>query len=47
MEASVRRGIVGRLRGLGYVHVALDLEGYRSGSLNEALRPATALEAED
>lgn len=42
VEASLRRAIVGRLRGLGYGHVALDLEGYRSGSLNEALRPAAA-----
>jgi len=39
-EASVRRGIVGHLRALGYAHVALDLEGFRSGSLNEVLRPA-------
>lgn len=36
-EASPRRAIVGRLRELGYVHVALDLEGYRSGSMDEAL----------
>jgi uncharacterized protein len=41
-EASVRRAIVERLRGLGYVHVALDLEGYRRGSLNEVLGPASA-----
>ncbi len=25
---------------LGYVYVALDLDGYRTGSMNEALRPA-------
>jgi len=45
-EASVRRGIVGHLRALGYAYVALDLEGFRSGSLNEALHPAVA-EGED
>jgi len=36
-EASVRRDIVRHLRELGYVYVTLDLEGFRSGSLNEAL----------
>ena len=29
--------IVPRLKELGYVWVACDLEGYRSGSMNEAL----------
>lgn len=43
-EALVRRGIVGHLRGLGYKFVTLDLEGFRSGSLNEALEPAGAEE---
>jgi uncharacterized protein len=38
-EESVRRAIVGHLRGLGYTYVALDLEGFRSGSMNEVLRP--------
>lgn len=32
-----RHDIVRRFRELGYIHVALDLEGYRSGSLNEVL----------
>ncbi|MBN1632076.1 MAG: ATP-dependent sacrificial sulfur transferase LarE [Thermoleophilia bacterium] len=36
-DVSVRRGIVRHLRELGYVHVTLDLEGFRSGSLNKAL----------
>ncbi len=31
-----------RLRELGYVHVTLDLLGYRRGSVNEALSPALA-----
>jgi pyridinium-3,5-biscarboxylic acid mononucleotide sulfurtransferase len=37
-EESVRHAIVKHLRALGYVYVALDLEGFRSGSMNEALR---------
>ena len=35
-EAADRAGeIVGALRGLGYLHVTLDLGGYRMGSFNE------------
>ena len=45
-EASVRRGIVGHLRNLGYKYVTLDLQGFRSGSLNEVLEPAAAEEEE-
>jgi uncharacterized protein len=36
-EGFVRRAIVERLRELGYAYIALDLEGFRSGSLNEVL----------
>lgn len=36
-EESARRAIVGRLEDLGYVYVSLDLQGFRSGSLNESL----------
>jgi uncharacterized protein len=43
-EESVCRAIVRHLRKLGYVYVTLDLEGFRSGSLNEALRPSAAQE---
>jgi len=32
-----RQEVVARLRSLGYLYVALDLAGYRQGSLNEAL----------
>lgn len=32
-----REQIVGRLKGLGYTYVTLDLAGFRSGSMNEAL----------
>jgi len=35
--AGLREGIVGRLKALGYTYVTLDLEGYRSGSMNETL----------
>lgn len=34
----LRERIAGRLLALGWLHVALDLVGYRSGSLNAALR---------
>lgn len=34
---GVREGIVARLREIGYLYVTLDLSGYRTGSLNEAL----------
>jgi pyridinium-3,5-biscarboxylic acid mononucleotide sulfurtransferase len=37
-----RDAIVGALRAAGYLHVALDLEGYRTGSLNAVLGPAMA-----
>jgi uncharacterized protein len=41
-EPDVREQIVRELRALGYQHVAIDLQGYRMGSLNEGvrLRPA-------
>jgi uncharacterized protein len=41
-EPDVRERIVTELRALGYQHVAIDLQGYRMGSLNEGvrLRPA-------
>ncbi len=35
MEHS--RKIVERLRELGYTYITLDLEGYRTGSMNEVL----------
>jgi uncharacterized protein len=36
-EAGRAEAIVARLRELGFVHVTVDLQGFRSGSLNEAL----------
>jgi len=41
LEPGLRADIVRALRALGYAHVTIDLEGYRSGSLNEALRLRT------
>lgn len=37
---SARRQIVPAFKALGFTYVALDLEGYRTGSMNEALRAA-------
>jgi uncharacterized protein len=34
-----RAEVVDRLKALGYLYITLDLAGYRSGSLNAALRP--------
>ena len=39
---ELRGGIVGPLRELGYSYVTLDLEGFRSGSMNEVLKPERA-----
>jgi len=33
-----RRGLIGELKTAGFKYIALDLEGFRSGSLNEVLR---------
>lgn len=37
MEPETRTGVVQALRGLGFTYVALDLQGYRTGSMNETL----------
>lgn len=37
MEEKTRRRIDARLKKLGYLYVAVDLSGYRTGSLNEGL----------
>jgi len=37
LDAAVRRKIVEVCRAVGYVYVALDLEGYRQGAMNEVL----------
>jgi uncharacterized protein len=38
MHAEMAAEIVARFKGVGFLYVALDLEGYRQGSLNAALR---------
>lgn len=37
LDKPVREKVYKRLREIGYLYVTLDLEGYRSGSLNEVL----------
>ena len=37
MASEMAPRIVAELKSLGYTHVALDLEGYRSGSMDEAM----------
>ncbi len=37
LEEKTRRDFVGRMKALGYKYVTLDLEGYRTGSMNEVL----------
>jgi uncharacterized protein len=37
LDPAVRKELVAGLKGLGFRHVALDLEGFRSGSLNRGL----------
>ena len=38
LDPDVNAALVSRLKSLGYQYVSLDLQGYRLGSLNEALR---------
>ena len=42
LEPALRREIVEELKRLGFTWVALDLQGFRSGSLNETLSAATS-----
>jgi uncharacterized protein len=37
LDPAVRKQVVRSARGAGFTYVALDLEGYRSGSMNETL----------
>lgn len=36
-EERLREKIIGRFKSIGYTYVTLDLEGYRTGSMNETL----------
>ncbi len=38
MEHSLREKVVRRLKEIGYQYVTLDLQGFRSGSMNEVLK---------
>jgi len=40
VEPARRRALVAKLKNLGYKYVTLDLEGYRTGSMNEVLSGA-------
>ena len=44
MDKDVRQQIVSRLRALGFRFVALDLEGYTSGSLNRVIDTETGIQ---
>jgi uncharacterized protein len=37
LDDALRKRIVSRLKELGFIYVTLDLQGYRTGSMNEAL----------
>ena len=37
MEAPLRENVVRRLKEMGYTYITLDLQGFRSGSMNEVL----------
>lgn len=39
LEPATARKVAARLRSLGYLWIAVDLEGYRTGSLNRAVGP--------
>ena len=37
MDDSLREKVVGHLKEIGYRYITLDLQGFRSGSMNEVL----------
>src|SRR5688572_23447172 len=43
LEGGAFSHVAGALRTIGYAHVTLDLQGYRRGSLNEALASKSAM----
>jgi pyridinium-3,5-biscarboxylic acid mononucleotide sulfurtransferase len=45
VEPSLRTAVVTQLKDAGYKFVCLDLEGYRTGSMNETLTPEVKLNA--
>ena len=38
LEPEISQALVSKLKAIGYKYVSLDLQGYRTGSLNEVLR---------
>lgn len=42
LDPAVREAIIAAARAQGFAYVTLDLQGFRSGSMNEVLAPATA-----
>jgi uncharacterized protein len=42
MSGGRRQAVVSRLKELGFTYVALDLTGFRSGSMNEVLKTPSA-----
>ena len=46
LESALRRRISARLKALGFQYITVDIEGYRSGSMNETL-PAAKRRAND
>jgi len=43
VKGNVRKKVINRLKKLGYVYISLDLEGYRSGSMDESLKTVNKL----
>jgi pyridinium-3,5-biscarboxylic acid mononucleotide sulfurtransferase len=41
LEGDMMEGIVARFKELGYTYVTLDLQGFRSGSMNETMKAAS------
>jgi uncharacterized protein len=37
MDENIRKKVVSKLKEIGFKYVSLDLEGYRTGSMNEAV----------
>ncbi len=37
LDDSIREQVVDHLRKIGYIYITLDLQGFRSGSMNEVL----------
>ena len=47
VEPSARAKIAAAVKGAGYAYVAVDLEGFRSGSMNEVLDPASDVRSQE